>query len=99
MESFAAKVRYGLAPHFDLMLEEKGGWISREAPRQEDVVITGLAEASKHAVDGGLNPFTGHIGEILPPNLERHFSSFLVRNHAIKFKVNTQMLLAHIEDA
>lgn len=47
---------------------------------------------------GELNPFKGHNGEILPTNLERSFSGFLVRKEAIKFKVNTKKLLARIEE-
>ena len=50
MESFATKVRYGCAPRFDPMMEEKGGWIAGEARRtdveMEDAVIEGMAEAS-----------------------------------------------------
>ena len=49
MESFAAKVRFGNAPRFDPMMEERGGWIAGEAPRQdiemEDAVIEGLSKA------------------------------------------------------
>lgn len=33
MESFAIKVHYGSGVRFDPMLEEVGGWISREAPK------------------------------------------------------------------
>ena len=44
-----------------------------------------------------LNPFKRHIGEILPTNLERSFSGFLVRKEAIKFTVNTNKLLARID--
>lgn len=32
METFAAKVHKGDGLRFDPLLEEKGGWISREAP-------------------------------------------------------------------
>ena len=78
MESFATKVRSGGAPRFDPMLEERGGWIAREGPRQdiemEDAVIEGLAEASHQIFGGDLNPFKGQSGEILPSNLDRSFS-------------------------
>lgn len=83
------------------MMEERAGWIAGEAQRQdiemEDVVIEGLAEASHQIFGGDHNPFKGHIGEILPTNLERSFSGFLVRKEALKFKVNTEILLARIE--
>lgn len=102
MESFASKVRYGNAPRFDPMMEEKGGWIAGEARRQdvvmEEAVLEELAEASQHIAKGNLNPFKGHSGEILPNNLERSFSGFLVRKEAIKFTVNTEKLLARIEE-
>lgn len=82
------------------MLEEKGGWVAREGPRQDvemaDALIEVLAEASQQ-IRGDLNPFKGQCGEILPSNLERNFRGFLVRKEAIKFKVNTEKLLAHIE--
>lgn len=101
MDSFAAKVRFGNGPRFDPMMEERGGWIAREAPRQdiemEEAVIEGLAEARHQISRGDLNPFKGHIGEILPSDLERSFSGFLVRKEAIKFKVNTEKLLARID--
>ena len=101
MESFADKVRYGHAPRFDPMLEERGRWVSGEAPRHdtemEDTVIEGLAEASLHTAEGEFNPFKGYNGEILPSNLERSFSGFLVRKDAVKFQVNSEKLLARIE--
>ena len=101
MESFANKVRFGNAPRFDPMMEEKGGWIAGEAPRNEvamdEAVIEGLAEASQRNVGGDLNPFKGHSGEILQSNLERSFSGFLVKTKAIQFKVNTEKLLARIK--
>ena len=101
MESFAAKVRYGNAPRFDPMMEERGGWIAGEAPRQdiemEDAVVEGMAEARHQISKGDLNPFKGYNGEILPLNMERSFSGFLVRKEAIKFKVNTEKLLVRID--
>lgn len=100
MESFASKVHYGNAPRFDPMLEENGGWIPGKVPKQdvemEEVVIEGVAEASQQMPGEDLNPFKRQNGEILPTILERSFSGFLVRKDAIKFKVNTEMLLARI---
>lgn len=82
------------------MLEEKDGWVSREALRQnikmDDAMIEGLAEASQQIVYGELNPFRGYNSEILPFNLERSCSGFLVRKDVVKFKVNSEMLLARI---
>ena len=101
MGSFASKVRYGNAPRFDPMMEERGGWIAGEARRQdvemEDVVIEGLAAASQQIPEGNYNPFKELTGEILPSYLERNFSGFLVRKESIKFKVNTDRLLARIK--
>ena len=101
MESFASKVRFGNAPQFDPMMEERGGWITGEAQRQdvemEDVVIEGLAATSQQISEGNHNPFKKLIGETLPSYLERSFSGFLVKKESIKFKVNTDKLLARIE--
>lgn len=62
----------------------------------EDALIEGLAVASQQIFGGDLNPFKGHIGEILPTNLERSFSGFLMRKEVIKFKVNIEKVLARI---
>ena len=66
MECFAAQVRFGNAPHFDPIMEERGGWIAGEAPQQdiemEDAVIEGLAEARHQISKGVLNPFKGYSG-------------------------------------
>jgi len=101
MESFAAKVRYGFAPRFDPMMEERGGWISGEERRKDvemdDAVIEGLAAASQQSGENDLNPFKGQNGEILPSNLDRSFSGFLVRKDAVKYKVNAEKLIARIE--
>ena len=100
METFAAKVRYGGEPRFDPMLEERGGWATGEGPKGDTVmseaVIEVLAEASKQISGDQLNPFKEQAGEILPGNMERNFSGFLVRKDAITFKVNTNMLNARI---
>lgn len=84
METFADKVILGGGSRFDPMLEERGGWAAGEAPKQDedmmDVVIEVMAEASQGPAKGALNPFRAQSGEILPSNLERTFSGFLVRN-------------------
>ena len=61
-----------------------------------EAVIEVLAEASKQIQGDQLNPFKEQVGEILPGNMERNFSGFLVRKDAITFKVNTDMLNARI---
>ena len=100
METFAYKVRYGGGWRFDPMLEERGGWTSGEAQCHDvdmpDAVIEVLAEANKLTSKGELNPFKQQLGEILPSNMERNFSGFLMRKDAIPFKVNTQKLNARI---
>ena len=74
MEMFAEKVRYGNGPRFDPLMEEKGGWISGEAPRQDmemiKVVMEVMEEANKQILKAYLNLFKIQSGEILPANLE-----------------------------
>ena len=55
-----------------------------------------LAEERSQISDKDPNPFRGQSGEVLPAHLERSFSGFLVRRDAIKFKVNSEKLLALI---
>jgi hypothetical protein len=102
METFAAKVRYGSGPRSDPMMEEKGGWIAGETHRQDeempDAVIEILAETNQRLEGEEPNPFKGYQGEVLPPNLDRRFSGFLVRKDALKFKVDTEKLLARIAE-
>ena len=97
METFAAKVKFGNGSRFNPLLEERGGWIAGEAQKHDtemaDAVIEMMAEASQPSV-GDLNPFKGHAGVVLPPNLERNFSGFLMRKDAIVFKVNPDKLAA-----
>ena len=87
METFAAKVRYGSGPQFDPVMEEKGGWIAGETHHQDeempDAVIEILAEANQRLEGEEPNPFKGYQGEVLPPNLDRSFSGFLVRKDAL----------------
>lgn len=89
METFAAKVCYGHVQRFDPMMEEEGSWIAgvekKHDVEMEDAILEGLAEASQQSGGGNLNPFKGHNGEILPLDMERSFSGFLVRKDAIKF--------------
>ena len=100
METFAAKVRYGSGSRFDLTMEEKGGWIAGEAPKQDvemsKAKIEVIAEASQQIMEGELNPFKEQARETLPTNLERNFSGFLVRKDPVKFKVDPQKLKARI---
>ena len=100
METFAAKVRYGTGPRCDPMMEERGRWKVGEAQQQDvampDAVIDLMAEANNQISKGELNPFKEQIGEVLPPNLERNFSGFLMRKDAVTFKVDTQKLNARI---
>lgn len=48
METFVAKMCFGGGPRFDPLMEEKGGWIVREAQQHDvemaDVVIEVKAE-------------------------------------------------------
>lgn len=96
VESFAAKVRFGNGSRFDPMLEARGGWIAGEARRVDlettDDVIEVLAEVNTRTSKDDLNPFKAQAGEILPSNLERNFSVFLVRKDAISFKVNSEKI-------
>lgn len=99
METFAAKVRYGSGPIFDQLLEERGGWIAGEAQKHDtemaDIVIEVMAAISQPIV-GDLNPFKEKVGEILPSNIERNFSGFLMRKDVVVFKVNPNKLAARI---
>ena len=61
-----------------------------------EALIEGMVQQSQLISKGDLNPFKGQSGEILPLNLERSFSGFMVRKNPIKFKVNSEMLLARI---
>lgn len=61
METFVEKVRNGGGSKFDLMLEERGGWITGEAQQHDvdmaDVVIEVMVEANKQILGDDLNPF------------------------------------------
>ena len=98
--SFAEMVRAGGGTRFGPMMEEKRGWIAREAQQQDiemtEAVIGVMADANNQIEEGVLNPFKEQYGETLPSNLERSFSGFLVRNDALKFRVNLEKLLARI---
>ena len=100
METFAEKVRIGGGERFDPMLEERGGWVTGEDPKRDEemaeAVIEELAQASDHGHEGHFNPFREQVGEVLPTNLERNFSGFLVRKDAITFKVDPVKVNARI---
>ena len=100
MATFAEKVKSGGGARFDPMLEEKGGWVAGEDLKRDEemaeAVIEVLAQASNHDHEGHFNPFKKQVGEILPPNLERSFSDFLVRKEAITFKVDPLKVSARI---
>lgn len=99
METFAEKIIYGKGTRLDPLLEEKGGWISWEAPKQDvemaDAVIEVMTEANQRTSKDVLNLFRAQSGEILPSNLEKSISGFLVKKDAVMFKVDPQNLLAH----
>jgi len=85
--------------YFDSMLEEKGGWISRETPKHDvevvDVVIEVMIEASQCKFEDGLRPFRAQSGEILPLDIERNSLGFWLGKVA-PLKVDFQKLLIHI---
>lgn len=58
-----------------------------------DEVIEAMAEGSKQTNED-LNPFKGTHGEILPKDVERNFSGFLIRKNALSFKVDSVKLIA-----
>lgn len=78
METFAAKVRYGVGPRFDPMMEERGRWTTTSTQHRDvdmpEAVIEELAEANNQMSKGELNPFKMQIAEV-----ERNFSGFLIR--------------------
>lgn len=82
------------------MLEEKGGWIFGEVPtsyeEMMDVKIENMAQGSKLEAEGKLNSFREQPSEILPKDVERNHSGFLVRKNAISFKVDDLKLGNHI---
>lgn len=44
MATFAKKVKYGGGARFDLMLEEKGGWVAGEDPKQDEEMVEAMIE-------------------------------------------------------
>lgn len=82
------------------MLEDKGWWIVGEALRHDEdmakVVIRYMANVSQGTSNDGLNRFRIQYGEMLPLNMERTFSRFMVRKEAVAFKVDSQKLLTFI---
>ena len=63
-----------------------------------DAVIEILAEANQRLNGEEPNPFKGYQGEVLPSNLDRNFSGFLVHKDALKFKVDTEKVLTRIAE-
>ena len=61
-----------------------------------DTMIEVMVEERSQISGKDPNPFWGQNGEVLHAHLERSFSGFLVRRDAIKFKVNSEKLLARI---
>lgn len=55
-----------------------------------------MAEANTKIAGEDINPFKPQIGETLPFNVERNYNGFLVRKHAIKFRVDSKTLLTYI---
>lgn len=49
MELLAEKVRYGSGARYDLLMEEKGGWILGEAPKQDVEMIEEMLEVMEKA--------------------------------------------------
>ena len=56
METFAEKMRSGGGIRFDLMLKERGGWVTGEDPKRDEemaeAVLEELAQASEHTHEG-----------------------------------------------
>ena len=82
-------------------MEEKGGWITGDVPKQDeeiqDVVIEIMAEASQQGHDQAIiNPFKAQNNEILPSNVKRNYCGFLMRKDPITYKVNTHKLKERI---
>lgn len=98
METFASKVRHGRGPRFYQMLEEKRGWIvgkmSMPYEKMLEVVREGMAQGSKQASNGRLNPFQEQLVEILPQ--DRNYSRFVIRKNAILYKVDKEKLVNRI---
>ena len=61
-----------------------------------DGVIDVSAGASNKISRDLLNLFKEQVGAILPTNLDRNFSEFLVRKDSVSFKVDPEKLNAHI---
>lgn len=97
------KVRYGNGTRFDPMMEEKGGWIAGDVPKQDEemhmqnAMIELMAEASQYGPDeADLNPFKAQNGEILSSNVERNYCGFMMKKYPITYKVNSHNLKERI---
>lgn len=58
-----------------------------------DAVIKVMAEANQCKYENGLNPFRAQSCAILPLDVQRNFSGFLVRKKVIPFTTNSPKLL------
>lgn len=56
-----------------------------------DTVIKVMEEASQRTFKDGLTTFRAQSGEVLPSNLERNVSDFLVRKDDVSFKVDSHL--------
>lgn len=61
-----------------------------------NMVIKGMAEASKQIAEEEPNPFKEQYGEILPKDVEKNCSGYFVRENLIPYKVNGEKLVAQI---
>ena len=95
MKTFVAKVHYWSDPRLDPLMEERGGWIIMQSTKTR----CGNDWCIDRGVGRGHQPYLKRRSQsiqrakILPSNLERYVSSFLVREDAI---VDTPKLLARI---
>lgn len=100
METFASKVRCESGSRFNPMLEEDRGWLARGKLGHDieamEGVIEAMAKGSNQTMEKELNPFKEKHGEILPKDIERNFSGFLIRKIVVPFKIDSVKLIARI---
>lgn len=79
------------------MLEENGGWISWEAPKHNMEMANVIIEVmAKCITEDAFHVFRARIGDILPPNVKRNFTKFLIKNWQSHSKIDSQVLLTCI---
>lgn len=61
-----------------------------------DTIIEVMEDASQHTFKDGLTMFRAQNGEVLPSNLKRNVSGFLVRKDDVSFKADSRKLFARI---